>query len=399
MNKLTISFLWVLAGTGWLAISGCAAPAAPAPSGDLPFDQAAISATDGLVAQADKLPGFLAKVEATVAKRDVVVDPMLDSSSGQQTALTLRLEQAVAAHLRSNYPQFEILPFQTASLSQASYVITGTTTRVPGESGGRAIRIDLALTDLKTHTVVAHTSARARDEGLDTSPTAYYSDSPVLVKDNVVDGYIRTAATPAGQPADTFYIERVAAAALISDAARAYNAGQYEESLASYQKAASAAGGDQLRVLNGIYLADWKLGRTADAERAFGKVVAYGIGNNSLGVKFLFNPGTTEFWSDPKVSGPYPMWLRQIARQASAAKACMVIIGHTSHTGSSALNERLSEQRAAYIKQRLEADAPELATHLSASGMGFRENIVGTGTDDARDALDRRVEFKINQCG
>ena len=236
MNKLTISFLWVLAGTGWLTISGCAAPAAPAPSGDLPFDQAAISATDGLVAQADKLPGFLAKVEATVAKRDVVVDPMLDSSSGQQTALTLRLEQTVAAHLRSNYPQFEILPFQTASLSQASYVITGTTTRVPGESGGRAIRIDLALTDLKTHTVVAHTSARARDEGLDTSPTAYYSDSPVLVKDNVVDGYIRTAATPAGQPADTFYIERVAAAALISDAARAYNAGQYEESLALTKK-------------------------------------------------------------------------------------------------------------------------------------------------------------------
>jgi hypothetical protein len=30
--------------------------------------------------------------------------------------------------------------------------------------------------------------------------------------------------------------------------------------------------------------------------------------------------------------------------------------------------------------------------------MGFRENLVGTGTDDARDALDRRVEFKISEC-
>jgi hypothetical protein len=31
--------------------------------------------------------------------------------------------------------------------------------------------------------------------------------------------------------------------------------------------------------------------------------------------------------------------------------------------------------------------------------MGFRQNIVGSGTDDAVDALDRRVEFKITPCG
>jgi outer membrane protein OmpA-like peptidoglycan-associated protein len=31
-------------------------------------------------------------------------------------------------------------------------------------------------------------------------------------------------------------------------------------------------------------------------------------------------------------------------------------------------------------------------------GMGFRQNLVGSGTDDAGDALDRRVEFKVVQC-
>ena len=31
--------------------------------------------------------------------------------------------------------------------------------------------------------------------------------------------------------------------------------------------------------------------------------------------------------------------------------------------------------------------------------MGFRENIMGSGSDDAVDALDRRVEFKIVGCG
>jgi uncharacterized protein (DUF433 family) len=35
-----------------------------------------------------------------------------------------------------------------------------------------------------------------------------------------------------------------------------------------------------------------------------------------------------------------------------------------------------------------------------AEGLGREEipPIVGTGTDDARDALDRRVEFKITEC-
>ncbi len=398
MEKPATKISWSVSVIASLVIFGCAAPPTTSETGDLPFDQAVVVATDGLIVQADKLPSFLADVEAKIAKREVLVDPMLDASSGQQTALTQRLEQGVVARLHATHPQFEILEFETGNLTKATHLITGTTTRVQGDKGGRAIRIDLALIDLKTRNVVAQASARARDEGLDTSPTAYYSDSPVLVKDNVVDGYIRTSTTHPGSLADGVYLDRIGTATLISDAARAYNAGQYEKSLGFYQQAAGAAGGEQLRVLNGIYLAEWKLGRTSDAERAFGKVVSFGISNNNLGVKFLFNPGTTDFWSDQKVSGPYPMWLRQIARQAAAAKTCINVVGHTSHTGSATLNDRLSEQRAAYIKQRLDAETPELSSRSGASGMGFRENIVGTGTDDARDALDRRVEFKIVSC-
>jgi outer membrane protein OmpA-like peptidoglycan-associated protein len=122
------------------------------------------------------------------------------------------------------------------------------------------------------------------------------------------------------------------------------------------------------------------------------------LSSNNLGVKFLFNPGTTTFWSDPQVSGPYGFWLRQIARQAVIAKVCMNVVGHTSLTGSQAYNDRLSLQRAVYIKKRLDTEAPQLAPRTHASGRGFRETLVGTGTDDARDALDRRVEFKIVGC-
>jgi len=33
-----------------------------------------------------------------------------------------------------------------------------------------------------------------------------------------------------------------------------------------------------------------------------------------------------------------------------------------------------------------------------ASGVGSREKLVGIGTDDLRDALDRRVEFRPVPC-
>ena len=153
-----------------------------------------------------------------------------------------------------------------------------------------------------------------------------------------------------------------------------------------------------MRVLNGLYLVYTQLGRTDDAEKAFGKIVALGLATNSLSVKLLFRPGSTEFLADPKVSGPYAMWLRLVAREVAASKSCLTIIGHTSHTGAEQFNERLSLQRAVAIQKRIEAQAPETAGRLVSVGMGFRENLVGSGTDDLRDALDRRVEFKVRTC-
>jgi outer membrane protein OmpA-like peptidoglycan-associated protein len=128
-------------------------------------------------------------------------------------------------------------------------------------------------------------------------------------------------------------------------------------------------------------------------------VAAYGIAHNQLGVKFLFNPGTTAFWSDPKVTSAYRMWLRQIARQGGSSRVCMAIIGHSSKTGPEEVNDSLSLRRAQYIRQRLVAESAQLADRTRAEGQGSRHNLVGSGTDDVVDALDRRVEFSIVECG
>lgn len=92
------------------------------------------------------------------------------------------------------------------------------------------------------------------------------------------------------------------------------------------------------------------------------------------------------------------MWLEQIAERASRSTSCLEIVGHTSPTGPEPLNERLSLARAERIKGLLMAEAPDFKRTTFATGMGSRENIIGTATDDARDALDRRVSFKVFSC-
>ncbi len=395
MNKALYGSLIVLS---LMVVGGCqtAPPVVRASTQDLPLDQAIAVATDALAAQIkpkDGLGGVLAKLEKP---KPVLMDPSLDAASGQQTALTRQLDQKVTERLRTQ-PYLEMLPFAQTSLARAQYLLAATISRI--DAGKGPYQIHLSLSDLKTGKVVAQSSSRASDGNYDTTPTPFYRDTPVLLlKDQVVEGYMRTAQAAPGQDADKTYLERVTATAMIQEATTLYTSERYQEALGLYRGALATPAGEQMRSLNGVYLTNWKLGNVAEAEQAFGKVVALGLATRSLGVKFLFNPGGTDFWSDPKISGPYTVWLRQIARQAAGANVCMEVVGHTSRTGSETFNDRLSAQRAAFIQKRLEAEAPQLNGKTKASGVGYRENLIGTGTDDASDSLDRRVEFKINAC-
>ena len=370
-NRISFSaWLGPAAVLGCLSLlAGCLATApqqAAVSTQELSFSEAVVVATDGLANQTQKLPALLAMVESKLVRRNVVVDAPIDAASGQQTQATQLLERRIAERLAARTEgKFELLPFKTENLAKVQYLLTGTLTR---------------------------------DEGLNHTPLPIYQDSPVLVKDKVIDGYIGTAATAPGAAANPVYMERVAVAGVISEAGTLYNAERYPESLARYQEARGQSGGEQLRTLNGIYLNNVRLGRMAEAESAFGQIVAYGLRASKLDVKFLFNPGSTEFWSDARLSGAYPMWLRQIAKESTGARVCMVIVGHTSRTGSEQTNDVLSLQRALYIQQRLAAESPALAQRTKASGKGWRENLVGSGTDNAVDALDRRVEFRVEPC-
>ena len=398
-----------------LLLAACAAPPAAlperpaAPSSELTFTAAIDFAVDDLLVQAQRLPAFnpppktgiaaLTKKDEVVPRSVIAVDPAIDGITGQQTAASKTLDARLLQRASEKFVQFDVVPVNAGILGKAEYLLTGTLTPIDtGAATRNTFRINLALTDIKTGFVVAQSVARARGDAVDTTPTAFYRDSPSLTKDRIVEGQIRTAQTPTGGAADELYLSRLPLSALISEGSKSYEAGSYADALRYYESAAGRPDGQQLRVYNGLYLTYTQLGRTDDAEKAFAKIVALGLATNSLSVKFLFRPGSLDFVSDPKISGPYSMWLRLVSREIAASSTCLTIVGHTSRTGTEQLNERLSTQRAVTIQRRIETQAPETAGRLMSVGMGSRENLVGSGTDDVRDALDRRVDFKVRAC-
>jgi outer membrane protein OmpA-like peptidoglycan-associated protein len=92
------------------------------------------------------------------------------------------------------------------------------------------------------------------------------------------------------------------------------------------------------------------------------------------------------------------MWLRQISKAVQSTGGCLNVTGHTSKSGSEQLNDRLSLSRAETVKRLMVGEVGAVGGQLQVSGVGYRENIVGTGADDASDAVDRRVEFKTVEC-
>jgi len=371
------------------------APAAAPAVAPAPFDVALHNAANDLFSKAMLPPGN--------DPLEVVIDPLIDGVSGAQSAASQLMGKRLTELAQKAYPRFKIQPFTTATLDRHPLVLVGTFTAInnAGQANGArdAYRICLALADLRSKKIISKGFAKALPDGVDTTPTPSFTDNPMWSDDEASTAYIKTCqGTKAGDPLNPVYIERIGTASLISDGIIEYDNKRYREALAFYRTAMRMPGGDQLRVRNGIYLANWKLSRREDATQSFGDLVSFGLKSNKLAVRFLFRPGSTQFFNDQQITSPYVMWTEQIASRLAQSNVCLEVVGHTSATGPTQVNERLSVLRAETIKASLEQSDQRLAGKLIANGAGARENLIGTAKDDASDALDRRVEFKVLKC-
>jgi outer membrane protein OmpA-like peptidoglycan-associated protein len=263
-----------------------------------------------------------------------------------------------------------------------------------------AFRVWLTVIDLRSGKVVAKQLDRSTLNSVNPEPLKFYSDSPTWHKDKTVLGYINSCQinTKIGDAADADYLAKLPAAAVVNEAILAYGAGKVPAANQLYKEAATLADPGDLRVLNGLYLTSWQLGQRDGAREAFNKLVASGLDLKRVPMKFLFKPGGTEFNPAGDLAQQYQLWVGALSQEIAKAQACVRIVGHTSRTGSARGNETLSRQRAETMQRLLERSNRALGTRLTVAGVGSREALVGLGTDDQRDALDRRVEFRVVDC-
>ena len=336
--------------------------------------------------------------------RLLVVDPLIDANTGGQTVSTEKMGENLEALAKKDFRSYAVTPLTRNTLATKPLLLIGTLTPVNVERSidtqPDAFRVWLTLIDLRTGKVVAKALDRATMDSVNPEPLQFYRDSPTWHKDKTVMGYINSCQlnTKIGDPADADYLARLPAAAVINEATLAYDDGKVPVANRLYREAQPIADPGDLRVLNGLYITSWQLGQKEQARDAFGKIVASGLELKRLPVKLLFQPGGTGFNAAGDLPQQYKFWISTLAAEAGKADACVRIVGHTSRSGNARANESLSRRRAEVVQKMLERDNRSLASKLTASGVGSKEALVGIGSDDQRDAIDRRVEFRVVDC-
>jgi outer membrane protein OmpA-like peptidoglycan-associated protein len=381
-----------------------ATAARPAPAAANNFVAPAPISFEGAVARAGQDLFAQARAQLGDETRALVVDPLIDANTGGQTVSTARMGTQLESIVKSKYSGWSVKPLTRQALAEKPLLLIGTLTPVNVERAvdtvPDAYRVWLTLIDLRTGKVIAKQIDRATLGSVDPAPLPFYRDSPTWHKDKTVSGYINSCQvnTKIGDPADPEYLSRLPGAAVVNEAILAYGEGKVPLANKLYKEAEPLADPGDLRVLNGLYLTSWQLGQHDAARDVFSKLVDSGLAAKRLPVKMLFQPGKTAFNQVGDLPQQYQIWLTSLAQQTGKAAACVRIVGHTSRTGSARGNETLSRQRAEEVQKMLVQRNRSLSTRLTAAGAGSKEALVGLGTDDQRDALDRRVEFRVVDC-
>jgi len=305
--------------------------------------------------------------------------------------------EVVAQYLRRQAPEIRLVAADASPGLDVRAAIAG---QLAPTSSADVLRLTLTMLDIRSGEIMARVQGDVHTAPSDLFPTSFDSESPVLV--NKLPGQLRTDSllfdeSTKGVVSDTG-VHGVVSDVWLAEAQLAYGAGHYEEALDLYKQAVAQPSVNAIRAYNGMYLSLMRLDRQAQATEAFKQLVAAGLSARSLGIKLLFVPGQTEFLPDPAVRSAYASWLQIIGSKVNASGICLDVVGHTSHTGTETFNLELSLMRGERVRDLLQADVPQLFTHLGVIGKGWTENIVGSGTDDARDAVDRRVEFRVVDC-
>ncbi|TXH66640.1 MAG: OmpA family protein [Thiothrix sp.] len=326
-----------------------------------------------------------------LATTQIVLVPMFDADSKEN----LKLSTDLLTQLQKQAPGLKIATITQNLLPQAHYVVHSAVA-IDKASEGQVYDLNVWLRDAKTGRLLAHGLNKVLAQGLPYALAAESKDSPVYSEP--LNPHTKGFDLRQEMQRPNYHA-RLQLEAILADAAKAYASAQYAKALELYETAKTTKNGISLRTLAGRYLSLLRMNRSAEARVAFTDLLKYGFStSNILTFKILFAVDSTKFAGGEFLSSQYQLWTDEIADYLKYQQTCLLVVGHSSHSGSEEYNLKLSSARAAIIRQAIATKQAVAGTRTHAEGKGFHENIVGTGTDDFRDAVDRRVEFRKQAC-
>ena len=325
----------------------------------------------------------------------VPVDDFFSAQSAEVSASGRMLQRQLASVLSQRLSPLQFSPLSSKNVGNAQWlVLANYKTLKPGETAtaGTWVRLQVALANTETGETLAKAETYLDTKQFNSGPTRFFKDAPMFMTD---DRHREKLAVMAGEKHPLS--QSIQVQALFADAISDYESDRLEEAVKGFSGVHGVAR-DHPGALAGLYQSTWRLGRRNEAEQAFSKLVAVGLDAGTLSFKLLFKVGSTDFIDNADLSTQYRLWLRAVAEGAVAKRKCVDVTGHASKSGTAEMNNRLSLQRAERVVAQLAQVSPATRGKFRAHGKGFEQTIVGTGVDDASDAIDRRVEFTVKPC-
>jgi len=328
----------------------------------------------------------------------IVLDLFWDEDTGEIPVVSQRIQSVMLDEATRRFFDFRVARLTLEESQNADYMISGSIHLGATEAGDIIIyRVSAEVIDAWNMNTIGTARRWVSDPDLDYTPMALYHDNPfydpAYIQRKEVTGNVGDVGL------SSYRIYSMETLALLRDATAAYERKNYQNAHALFSKAAAQSDGQTLLILTGLYLTNLRLGRLTEADSTFTRIIDIGVKRyGKITVRFLFRKNSVDFWESDAATARYGAWLGRIGEYFYKREDCLRIVGHSSNSGPEPWNEHLSDLRAEKIQYLLRGSLPGVKKRTLATGMGSKENVVGIGTDDERDALDRRVEIIPVPC-
>ena len=380
---------------GACAFAGCGSVGVSERTEALPPEQACKQLADDLVGAVPKVDQIRLLAESKLSKKTVTVVPLVDLKTGDQSAAMQACDGVLARQFAAAQSLFEVRPFSTDDVAKAGYAVLTASEVATATAGQTNVRLRAALVDAKSSSVLSRVAIVARSEGATRLPTPFFRDSPVLVRDQILESHQATL-QPNADKAHPRLMQDLNVRAQLAAPIDMYNRERYPEALREFKSVAATSQGDTLTSHVGVYVAGSRVGSEQDVAASSERIVEKGLEAKQLDFKIFFRPDSVIPYSNP----PFDTMRMVVpaANKIGTTRRCLTIVGHTSKTGGAAYNKALSLRRAEFIRDAMVRANPDVRSRITVDGKGFDESIVGNGRDDDTDMADRRVEFRTREC-